>query len=61
MAKCHRLHSTALLQHWKLLSRIQKLMHQSEVFAVQPEYRDHALESVVFVLEGCRTVQNMYI
>ncbi len=36
-------------------------MHQNEVFAVQPEYRDHALVSVVFVLEGRRTVHNMYI
>ncbi len=36
-------------------------MHQSEMFAVQPEYHDHAVVTVAFVLEGRRTVQNMYI
>lgn len=36
-------------------------MHQDKVFAVHSEYRDHALVSVVFVLEGRKTVQNIYM
>ncbi len=29
-------------------------MHQNEMFDVQPEYHDHAITSVLFILEGRR-------
>ena len=34
-------------------------MHQNKMFAVQPEYHDHAVMSILVILERRKTVQNM--